>query len=337
MAIYHNSFQVIGRSSGRSATAAAAYRAGEKIVDERTGEIHDYTRKEGVDYKEILLPENCGEWAKDRAQLWNVTELAEKRKDAQLAREQTIAIPVELTTEQGRQLVREYAQSNFVDKGMIADICIHGENTHNPHAHIMLSMREAQADGLGQKVRDWNSKEQLEAWRENWADCCNMALEISGASVTIDHRSYAEQGIDKIPTIHQGPAATEIHRKGQDSYIVHINTQIADNNRELLSAQKELQEINALLAEIQDRTPEKKQQEHGDEGAAVQSELAEAERVQAGVERMRAQAREWRLAQEEKERQERERKALEQQKANEQAEKARQQVQQPSRGPSMGR
>lgn len=256
--------QVIGRSSGRSATAAAAYRAGERIIDERTGEIHDYTKKSGVDYKEILTPENCGEWAKDRAKLWNATELAEKRKDSQVCREINIAIPVELNTEQGRELVKEYAQSTFVDKGMIADICIHGENTHNPHAHIMLSMREVTPDGFGKKVREWNDKEFLESWREEWAHNCNKALERAGVNFTIDHRSFAAQGSDRTPTIHQGPAATKIQERGEESSLVQINEDIAEYNRQLetiTAAQKEIAEINSLLSEIQIRTPEGKPQE----------------------------------------------------------------------------
>lgn len=261
MAIYHMSAQVIGRSSGRSSIAAAAYRSGEKIIDERTGEIHDYTRKSGVDYKEILTPENCGDWAKDRAQLWNMTEFAEKRKDAQLAREINIAIPVELTPEQGRELVKEYAQENFVDKGMIADICIHGENTHNPHAHIMLSMREATPEGFGKKVREWNDKEQLEKWREEWAHTCNKSLERAGVNFTIDHRSFQAQGVDREPTIHQGPSATAIQGKGRYSHIAQINEDIAEYNRQIetiSAAQKEIAEINRLLSEMQIDTPEEK-------------------------------------------------------------------------------
>lgn len=261
MAIYHMSAQVIGRSSGRSSTAAAAYRSGEKIVDERTGEVHDYTRKSGVDYTEILTPDNCGDWAKDRARLWNMTELAEKRKDAQVAREINIAIPVELTPEQGRELVKEYAQENFVNKGMIADICIHGENTHNPHAHIMLSMREATPEGLGKKVREWNDKEELGKWREEWAHNCNTALERAGVNFTIDHRSYQAQGIDRAPTVHQGPSATAICERGGESHIAQINEDIAEYNKQIetiSAAQKEIAEINRLLSEIQIVTPEEK-------------------------------------------------------------------------------
>ena len=226
MAIYHMSAQVIGRSSGRSSVAAAAYRAAERLMDIRTGEIHDYTKKKGVDHTEILRPENCGEWACDRSTLWNKTEATERRSDAQLAREINIAIPKELTTEQGRFLVREYAQNNFVAYGMIADICIHGENTGNPHAHIMLSMREVEGQELGKKVRAWNDKKQLETWREEWAHSCNKALERAGRNVRIDNRSYAEQGIDKEAMIHLGPQCTAMERKGK-------RTARGDRNREI--------------------------------------------------------------------------------------------------------
>lgn len=244
MAIYHMSAQVIGRSAGRSATAAAAYRAGEKIVDERTGEIHDYTRKKGIDYQEIMVPIQAGEWAHDRAELWNKIEQIERRKDAQLAREINIAIPRELTQEQGRNLVRDYVQKNFVDRGMIADICIHHEGGENPHAHIMLSMREVSPEGFGQKVREWNGKEQLEKWRENWACSCNKAMEKAGVNFTIDHRTLEAQGIRRAPTKHLGPSATAIERRGEASIKGNYNRNI----EEIESLRKHLEQVNNELA-----------------------------------------------------------------------------------------
>jgi hypothetical protein len=251
MAIYHMSVQVISRSAGRSAIAAAAYRAGEQINDARTGAVHDYTRKKDVDYQEILIPEGVGDWANDRDELWNKVELAEKRKDAQLAREINIAIPHELSAEQGRELVRDYAQRNFVDQGMIADICIHDEKGNNPHAHIMLSMREAQTDGFGQKVRDWNDKQQLESWREDWAHSCNKSLEKAGYDVTIDHRTLEAQGIDREPTKHLGPVATAMERRGFDSDRGDINRDIIGLNALTKSLQEISKEIVVLQQEVE--------------------------------------------------------------------------------------
>lgn len=250
MAIYHMSAQVIGRSSGRSATAASAYRAGEKILDERTGELHDYTRKSGVDYEVILSPEHVGEWAQDRGGLWNKVELAEKRKDAQLAREINIAIPVELDKEQGRELVKEYAQKNFVSQGMIADICIHEEGKKNPHAHIMLSMREADKDGFTKKNRDWNDRANLEKWREEWAHSCNKSLEKAGQSVRIDHRTLEAQGVDREPTTHIGPTATEIERKGRISDRGEINREIESRNQDYARLKDALHGVTVELERI---------------------------------------------------------------------------------------
>ena len=139
MAIYHFSAQVIKRSSGRSSVAASAYRAGEEIEDQTTGLNHDYTRKLGVEYTEILSPSNSPEWVNDRKTLWNEVEKIEKRKDSQLAREINVALPIELNSEQRIELTRSFVKENFVDKGMVADIAIHGINTENPHAHIMLT------------------------------------------------------------------------------------------------------------------------------------------------------------------------------------------------------
>lgn len=239
MAIYHMSAQVIGRSAGRSATAAAAYRAGEKIADERTGEVHDYTRKGGVDYAEILTPTHAGEWARDRARLWNTAEQSEKRINSQIAREINIALPRELTPEQNRELVREYAQRNFVNQGMIADLCIHHENGENPHAHIMLSMREAGPEGFTEKNRSWNDKEQLEKWRENWAHSCNKSMERAGVNFQIDHRKLEAQGVERAPTQHLGPSAAGMERRGESS-------ERGDYNRDIV----ELDKLTKSLAEV---------------------------------------------------------------------------------------
>lgn len=257
MAIYHMSAQVIGRSQGRSATAAAAYRAGERIVDERTGEIHDYTRKQKVDYKEILTPDDAGEWAKNRGELWNSAEQSEKRINSQIAREINIAIPIELNTAEGRELVIDYAQRNFVNQGMIADICIHGENTKNPHAHIMLSMREVDANGFTHKNRSWNDKEQLEHWREDWAHSCNKSLEKAGEISKVDSRSLEAQGIDREPTKHLGATATEIIRRGGSSEIHDYNLAILEKEETLKRLKKELRDI-VIMTKYLEQQPEEK-------------------------------------------------------------------------------
>jgi ATP-dependent exoDNAse (exonuclease V) alpha subunit len=146
IAIYHLHIQIVSRGKGNSAVASAAYRAGEKITNEYDGEIHDYTRKGGVVYTEILLPDHAPAEYKNRAVLWNAVEKSEAAKNAQLAREFEISLPKELTLLQNKSLVRRYVAENFVRKGMCADIAIHDKNDGNPHAHLMLTMRPIDED-----------------------------------------------------------------------------------------------------------------------------------------------------------------------------------------------
>lgn len=210
MAIYHLSGTVISRSQGRSAVASAAYRSGERLRDERYDKTHDYTRKDDVAYSEILLPENAPSWMQERESLWNAVELGEKRKDAQLAREIQISLPRELTLAQNIELAREFVQKEFVGRGMVADLCIHNDKTPDgesqPHAHILLTFRAVNTEGFGQKVREWNAKENLLLWRESWAETANRHLALQGHDLRIDHRSYQEQGIDLTPQSKIGTA-----------------------------------------------------------------------------------------------------------------------------------
>ncbi|WP_273127783.1 MobQ family relaxase [Bacillus weihaiensis] len=177
MAIYHLSAQVISRKKGQSLVAAAAYRSGDRLIDQRTGEIKKYVR-EVVPVAMILAPPHSPEWVYDRDRLWNEVEAVEKRKDAQLAREINIAFPVELLSQE--ELIKNYVQEQFVSKGMIADIAIHLDDPDNPHAHIMLTTRSVSENGFGPKNRDWNNKELLNEWREAWATHANQALEKEG-------------------------------------------------------------------------------------------------------------------------------------------------------------
>lgn len=202
MAIYHFSGTVISRSQGRSAVACAAYRSGECLNDIRYDKLQDFSRKEDVVHTEILLPENAPDWMADREKLWNGVESSEKRKDAQLAREFNFALPRELTFEQNLELARTFVKEQFVNQGMIVDLCLHediqdGESLF--HAHVMLTLREVTPDGFGYKVRDWNSKEQLLNWREAWANTANHFLALNGHDKQIDHRTLEAQGIDLEP------------------------------------------------------------------------------------------------------------------------------------------
>lgn len=259
MAIYHFSAQIISRSNGSSAVGSSAYRSGEKIEDERTGLIHDYTRKSGVEHTEILTPDNAPEWASERAKLWNEVEKIEKSKNSQLSREINIALPKELSLKEQIKLTREFAKDTFVNKGMVADIAIHDNSKGNPHAHIMLTVRPFNEQGEwgakskkeyilnkdGEKIKlksgeyksrkidtvDWNKKENLEKWREQWAKYANRSLERNGIKERIDHRSLKEQGVQRVPQIHVGPHASAMEKRGMESDRGKLNKEIKETNK----------------------------------------------------------------------------------------------------------
>jgi len=222
VALYHLSVKPISRSAGRSATGAAAYRAGVKLVDERTGVIHDYARKRGVVSADIVLPDGAPEWALERAKLWNAAELAEKRKDSCVAREYEVALPAELNQDQRRDLALEFAKRLANEEGCAVDVCIHepgkGGDNRNHHAHIMKTTRKVEADGLGEKLETEKAgrkrKDDLGQVRELWADLSNAALAKAGQVARIDHRTLEDQGIAVVPGIHLGPRATAIERRG---------------------------------------------------------------------------------------------------------------------------
>ena len=203
MAIYHLRATMISRSQGRSATAAAAYRVAERIEDRRTGLTFDYAARGGVDHTEILAPDHAPDWVRDRSELWNRVEESETRKNSQVAREVRVALPDELTHAQRVALVRDYAQAQFVDRGMVADIALHAPgregDERNHHAHILLTTRELDAEGsvpgggFTTKNRDWNKVEVLEGWREAWARDSNAALERAGIEDRVDHRTLVAQ------------------------------------------------------------------------------------------------------------------------------------------------
>ncbi len=331
MANYHLEAKVISRGAGRSACAASAYLSCSAILNEYDGVRHDYTRKQGLVWREVFLPEYAPQEWQDRAVLWNVVEENEKTKDSRLAREFVPALPVELTKEQWQELLSDFIQESFISDGMCADVAIHDPDPpgHNPHAHIMLTVRPldengkwqyktekeylcvkngeergftaaefkaAQADGwekqyqykVGRKKvymspseaeihgyeraskypkstkygrqnpisERWNSEEQLLLWRNAWADVTNKYLERYGHEERIDHRSFAERGIEEQPTIHEGVSARAMEAKGIISDRCELNRQIkADNKllRELKAQVKKIAEaIKNTLPDIAD-------------------------------------------------------------------------------------
>lgn len=355
MAIYHLHAQMISRSSGRSAIAAAAYRSGDTLTNEYDGVTHDYTEKYNIEYSEIILPDNAPAAYKDRSVLWNAVEMSEKNSNAQLAREIEVALPAEISLEEQKELVREYCKSNFVSQGMIADFAIHnpplmdgkkhpldaeGNITtdpdkmifQNPHAHIMLTVRPMDEDGKWEAkskqqyvcVRDtdngketekftaedykkaqeegwqkqyqfkqgkkkvwmtqtegesaglervnkfpkteklqnetverWNSKDRIFEWREHWAQAANAALENAGREERIDHRSYQEQDIEKIPTIHMGPNAVQMERDGIETDVGNLNRAIKAENSRMDRLREQLRDMVDSAKKFAEETKEK--------------------------------------------------------------------------------
>ena len=219
MAIYHLSVKTISRSAGRSATAAAAYRAGVEIADERTGEVHDYRRKGGVDSAELVLPAGAPEWAADRAALWNAAEQAETRKNSTVAREFEIALPAELSPDERQRLALDFARELVERHGCAADVAIHapgkGGDHQNHHAHILLTTRRLTPEGFSEKTRELDDRKtkEIDGWRDRFASLQNERLSENGLEARVDHRSHAERGIETAPTLHLGPGATGYERR----------------------------------------------------------------------------------------------------------------------------
>ncbi len=254
MAIYHFSAKAISRAAGSSAVAAAAYRAGERLHDDRLGRTHDFTNKAGVVHSEIMLPEGANEDWSDREKLWNDVEAAEVRKDAQLAREIEFALPREMTQAQAIELARDFVKAEFVDRGMIADLNVHwdigADGEAKPHAHVMLTMREIVVgeDGsatFGAKVRDWNRTELLTHWREAWATHANQRMAELDIDARIDHRSLAAQGIDLEPQSKIGAAASRMAGEGLSPERLAEHADIARLNGEKIIADPNIA-LNAI-------------------------------------------------------------------------------------------
>lgn len=241
MAIFHCSVKTVSRSTGRSAVASAAYRAGEKLKNERDGMTHDYTKKPGVLHSEIITPDGAPEWSSDREKLWNAAEIAEKRVNSTVAREYEIALPSELNRGDQISLAKEFTRHIVDTYGVAADVAVHEPsktgNEQNVHAHILTSTRLISAAGFAEKTRMLDDRKSGEVGkiREKWGEMCNAALARSGSRERVDHRSNADRGMEEEPTIHLGPAASAMERRGEASAR-------GDHNRRV-------KKINAMTAE----------------------------------------------------------------------------------------
>ncbi|MGO1164430.1 Ti-type conjugative transfer relaxase TraA [Brucella sp. C7-11G] len=256
MAIYHLSMKPVSRASGRSAVASMAYRAGEKLTNERDGITHDYTAKQGVEHAEVVLPQGVSaDWARDRSDLWNAAEFAEKRKDARVAREFEIALPHELSAEERLEASREFAQELADRYGAAVDFAIHAphdaSDVRNHHAHVMMTTRQVTGDGLGEKTylereNKWllahdlpTTDMQLRDLRQRWEGIANERLAMAGLDIRIDHRSHMERGLEIAPTEHMGVHATQMERRGLDVSRARLDEEAARRNAELIREKPE--------------------------------------------------------------------------------------------------
>ena len=272
MALFHFTVTQTKRSKGQSAIASAAYRSGEKLYSEYYGEYSDYTRKRGVICSDILLPPHAPKEYADRQTLWNAVEKAERGKNAQLAYSFEISLQNEFSLEENIALAREFLFREFVSRGMTVDVSFHEKEcedggTPNPHFHFLCPIRPMEQDGTwgikqrreyvldeeGNRIRDangkyvfnavpttdWGSPETLEHWREAWAEMCNAKFAEKGLDVRIDHRSYERQGVDLLPTIHEGATVRAMEKKG-------IRTEKGEFNRWIKAT-------NALIRQIRNR------------------------------------------------------------------------------------
>ena len=284
---FHFSVNIISRGKGKSAVASAAYISGEKIKNEWDGVTHDYTRKEKVLVKNIILPDHIPKEFNDRSNLWNKVEMAEKNSNAQLARQFIIGLPKELTLSENKNLVERFIKENLTSQGMIVDLAIHDESrkgNQNIHAHIMTIVRPINEDGTwGQKSKKeyildekggkilnkngkpktrkvelttWNDKGNVEKWRENFSDLCNEYLAKNKIEKRVDHRSFKRQGIKQIPTIHLGASASAMERKGIRTEKGDINREIKKQNELLKNIGNEIKKITSWLAGFKDKLKE---------------------------------------------------------------------------------
>lgn len=286
MALFHLNVTQIKRSKGQSAIAAAAYRAGEKLYSEYYGETSDYTNKGGVICSEILLPDHAPKEYADRQTLWNAVEKAERGKNAQLAYSFDIALQNEFSLDENIALARQFLLEHFVSRGMVVDFAIHVPDNEdggiqNPHFHIMAPIRPIEANGKwGMKQRrvyeldedgnrlldadgnyifnavpttDWGSPETLEYWREQWAAMCNAKFEEKNLPCRIDHRSYERQGVDVLPTIHEGPSVRQMEAKG-------IRTDKGEFNRWIKATNGLIQSVRKKIAVLLDWLKETKEE-----------------------------------------------------------------------------
>jgi len=276
--------QTIQRAAGRSAVAAAAYRSGQALTDERLAMDFDFAAKEGVEFAEILAPDGAPEAFLDRQVLWNAAEKSEQRKDAVPARELLLALPHELTFEQRRELVRAFVAEQLTARGMIADVAFHKPgkegDQRNFHAHILVTTRRVGPAGFGAKEPAWRTPQQVRDWRAAWAEIQNQHLRqhLGQNAPQVSHLSLADQGLDRAPTEHLGPSATALERQNR-------RTDKGDRNRDVDARNRTADGLRQDYS----RTADRLAADAPKVDAPVEQLLAEGLRVREGLEAERAQ------------------------------------------------
>ena len=282
----HFDISITQRSQGKSAVAGAAYQSGEKLFSEYDQKMKDYTRKRGIVYTEIMLPANAPPEYADRQVLWNSAEEVEKQWNSQLARRFVLTFPREVPLEHYPQMVQEYCMEHFVSKGMCCDFAIHDPDPpgHNPHCHVMLTMRAMDEHGKwlaksrkvydldenGERIRlpsgswkshkedtvDWNEQYHGEEWRHGWEVVQNRYLEMVGSPERVDLRSYARQGLDIVPTVHEGAAVRQMEKRGIQTNIGNLNREIRAANRLMKSIRQLIHNLKGWIAELGEKRKE---------------------------------------------------------------------------------
>ena len=277
----HFKITIVKRSQGQSAVAGAAYQSGERLFSEYDQRTKFYNKKKELVHAEIMLPSYAPPGYADRATLWNAVEAVENQWNSQLARRIVLAFPVEVPKEQYLSMIKEFCQEQFVSKGMIADFAIHDKGDGNPHAHILLTLRAIDEHGKwlpkarkvydldenGERIRlasgnwkchkentvDWNDQKYAEVWRHGWETITNRYLEAAGRPERVDLRSFERQGIQQIPTVHLGPAAHQMEKRGVETFLGNLNRDIRAANSLMQSIRSAIRGLQRWIADLNEK------------------------------------------------------------------------------------
>ena len=277
----HFKITIVKRSQGQSAVAGAAYQSGERLFSEYDQRTKFYNKKKELVHAEIMLPSYAPPGYADRATLWNAVEAVENQWNSQFARRIVLAFPVEVPKEQYLSMIKEFCQEQFVSKGMIADFAIHDKGDGNPHAHILLTLRAIDEHGKwlpkarkvydldenGERIRlasgnwkchkentvDWNDQKYAEVWRHGWETITNRYLEAAGRPERVDLRSFERQGIQQIPTVHLGPAAHQMEKRGVETFLGNLNRDIRAANSLMQSIRSAIRGLQRWIADLNEK------------------------------------------------------------------------------------